>query len=332
MRASILYILRQSENGYLSGEAISEKLSISRTAVWKHIRALKEAGYEIEAHPRLGYCLKKVPDKLLPAEIQSQLSAKTLGKEIHYFPLIDSTNTKAKNLAASGCQEGTVVLAEEQGSGRGRICRAWFSPAGKGIWLSVVLRPQLSPYEVSKCTLMAAVAVYKAILRVTGVSCGIKWPNDILYQGKKLVGILTELNAEIDAVNYIVIGMGINVNISEEDFPEELKSIATSLQIVAGKSISRLELVCAVLEELERSYQEVLQHGFGTILAEWRRYSATLGKEVRVISPNRSFTGKALDIGEDGTLLVQAGDKIEKVVAGDVSIREAGAAKQEFCP
>lgn len=321
MRASILQLLRQNEAGFLSGEAISEKLSISRTAVWKHIRALKEAGYQIEAHPRCGYCLKKAPDKLLPEEIKSRLAASMLGKEIYYFAKVTSTNTEAKKLAASGCPEGTVVLAEEQQGGRGRISRAWFSPPDKGIWLSVVLRPALSPYDIAKCTLLAAVAVYKAILRVSGVRTGIKWPNDILYQGKKLVGILTELNAEVDAVNYIVIGIGINVNIQSEEFPPELKSIATSVMAAAGKSISRLELTCAVLEELEKCYQEVLQHGFGAILKEWRSYSATLGHEVSVSGPNASFTGIALDIAEDGALLVKTADKVERVVAGDISIR-----------
>ncbi|MCE5287232.1 MAG: biotin--[acetyl-CoA-carboxylase] ligase [Pelosinus sp.] len=321
MRARILQLLRQNEDGYLSGEAISEKLAISRTAVWKHIRALKEAGYQIEAHPRCGYSLQQAPDKLLPEEIYSRLNASTLGKKIHYFSKVTSTNTEAKKLAESGCQEGTVVLAEEQENGRGRISRGWFSPPGQGIWLSVVLRPALSPYEISKCTLMAAVAVYKAILRVTGIKCGIKWPNDILYQGKKLVGILTELNAEVDAVNYIVIGIGINVNIAAEDFPSEIKSIATSLAVAAGESVSRLELVCAVLEELEKSYQAVLQQGFGEVLTEWRSYSATLGKEVSVIGANESYVGKALDIAEDGALLVQVADKIERVVAGDISIR-----------
>jgi BirA family biotin operon repressor/biotin-[acetyl-CoA-carboxylase] ligase len=321
MRASILQLLRQNQAGFLSGQAISEKLSISRTAVWKHIRALKEAGYQIEAHPKCGYSLKTAPDKLLPEELHSRLCTKTIGTDIHYFAKVASTNTEAKKLAAKGCPEGTVVLSEEQGSGRGRIARGWFSPPGKGIWLSVVLRPSLSPYEISKCTLMAAVAVYKAVLRVSGVRCGIKWPNDILYQGKKLVGILTELSAEIDAVNYIVIGIGINVNITELEFPVELRNIATSVMAAAGQSISRLDLVCAVLEELEQSYQEVLSSGFDAILEEWRRYSATLGHEVSVTGPNASFTGKALDIAEDGALLVATGDKVERVVAGDISLR-----------
>jgi BirA family biotin operon repressor/biotin-[acetyl-CoA-carboxylase] ligase len=168
---------------------------------------------------------------------------------------------------------------------------------------------------------MAAVAVYKAVLRVSGVRCGIKWPNDILYQGKKLVGILTELSAEVDAVNYIVIGIGINVNIAAEEFPDDIKDIATSIKAAKGESVSRLELACAVLEELEQSYREVLTNGFGTILKEWRSYSVTLGKEITVTGPNTSFMGKALDIAEDGALLVQAADKVERVVAGDISIR-----------
>lgn len=321
MRASILHILRQNGDGYLSGEAISEKLSISRTAVWKHIRALKTAGYQIEAHPRLGYSLKQTPDKLLAAEVQSRLNTKLLGKKIHYFPSVDSTNNEAKKLAAAGCEDGTAIFAEEQTGGRGRISRGWFSPKSKGIYLSVVLRPPLSPYEISKCTLMAAVAVHEAILRVTGVSTGIKWPNDILYHGKKLVGILTELNAEIDAVNYIVIGIGINVNLYEDEFPEELKSIAGSLKMAAGHSVSRLDVACRVLEELETVYQAVLKSGFSEVLSEWRKRSVTIGSEVRVQGPVSSFIGKAIDIAEDGALLVETEGKIKRVVAGDVSIR-----------
>ncbi|MBC8015632.1 MAG: biotin--[acetyl-CoA-carboxylase] ligase, partial [Sporomusaceae bacterium] len=278
MRKRILELLGQHPEEYVSGEEISRQLAVSRTAIWKHMQTLKQAGYEIEAHPRLGYRLKTRPDLLLPYEIRDTLCTKMLGqREIYYFADVESTNTEAKKQANLGCPEGSIALSEAQTKGRGRLSRSWFSPAGKGIWLSVVLRPPFNPHDAPKCTLLAAVAVTKAIQSMTGIECGIKWPNDILYQGKKIVGILTEMNAEIDAINYIVIGMGINVNINQQEFPDELRSSATSLSMAAGRAISRLSLLNAVLVELEQAYEDVIQHGFSKMLDEWRRLSVTLG-------------------------------------------------------
>jgi len=322
MRTRILEILGQSSKEYLSGEEISRQLSVSRTAIWKQMQTLKQAGYEIEAHPRRGYRLKNRPDLLLPYEIRDTLSTKILGQgEIYYFSEIDSTNIEAKKHANLGCPEGSIVLAETQNGGRGRLSRSWFSPTGKGIWLSVVLRPPFYPYDAPKCTLMAAVAVTKAIRNVTGVKCGIKWPNDILYQGKKVVGILTEMSAEFDAINHVIIGMGINVNIKEQEFPAELIDVATSLSVITGHDISRLTLLHAVLVELENAYEGVIQRGFSEMLDEWRELSVTLGKNVNVFGGGREFSGLAVDIDNDGALLVQTDDALEKVLAGDVSIR-----------
>jgi len=322
MRTRILELLGQNPKEYLSGEEISRQLSVSRTAIWKQMQTLKQAGYEIEAHPRRGYRLKNRPDLLLPYEISDTLSTKILGQgEIYYFSEIDSTNIEAKKHANLGCPEGSIVLAETQNGGRGRLSRSWFSPTGKGIWLSVVLRPSFYPYDAPKCTLMAAVAVTKAIRNVTGVECGIKWPNDILYQGKKVVGILTEMSAEFDAINHVVIGMGINVNIKEQEFPAELIDVATSLSVITGHDISRLALLHAVLAQLENAYDGVIQRGFSEMLDEWRELSVTLGKKVNVVGCGREFSGLAVDIDNDGALLVQTDDALEKVLAGDVSIR-----------
>jgi len=321
MRIRILEILRKSPMEYVSGEDISKMLSVSRTAIWKQMQTLKQAGYEIEAHPRRGYRLKNRPDLLLPYEIRETLSTKMLGRgEIYYFSEIDSTNNEAKKQANLGCLEGSIVLSETQNGGRGRLSRSWFSPAGKGIWLSVVLRPPFNPYDAPKCTLLAAVAVTKAIRSITGVECGIKWPNDILYQGKKIVGILTEMSAEIDAINHVVIGMGINVNIEEQEFPAELMDIATSLSIVTGHDVSRLTLLHAVLTQLEQAYEGVIQRGFSGMLDEWRELSVTLGKNVNVVGSGREFNGRAVDIDNDGALLVQTEGSLERVLAGDVSI------------
>jgi BirA family biotin operon repressor/biotin-[acetyl-CoA-carboxylase] ligase len=322
VRTSILNMLRKYSNEYLSGEEISRQLAVSRTAIWKHMQTLKQAGYEIEAHPRQGYRLKSIPDRLLPDEIRDHLSTVTLGQqEIYYFDDIGSTNNEAKKQASLGCHEGAIVLSEMQNSGRGRISRSWFSPAGKGIWLSVVLRPPFHPYDAPKCTLMAAVAVTKAIRKVTKVECGIKWPNDILYEGKKIVGILTEMNAEMDVINHVVIGMGINVNIKQQEFPEELQTIATSLSIASGQTVDRLLLLQEILVELEREYNNVIQQGFLPVLEEWRKLSVTLGQTVDVLGGSKQFSGLAVDIDNDGALLVQTEDRIEKIIAGDVSIR-----------
>ncbi len=322
MRIKILDLLRRCPEEYLSGEEISRQLEVSRTAIWKHMQTLKQAGYQIEAHPRQGYRLKNLPDLLLPYVIRDTLNTKVMGQgEIYYFSEIDSTNNEGKKQANLGCAEGSIVLAEEQKGGRGRLARGWFSPKGKGIWLSVILRPPFNPYDAPKCTLMAAVAVTKAIRSITQVECGIKWPNDILYQGKKLVGILTEMSAEIDAINHVVIGMGINVNIGEHEFPDELQSIATSLSIIRGDEISRLTLLNGILGQLEVVYNQVVQNGFVPMLDEWRELSVTLGQQVDVVGSGRNFSGTAIDIDHDGALLVQTEQGLEKVLAGDVSIR-----------
>ena len=321
MRARILELLRRHSGNYVSGEEISQGLGVSRTAVWKHMRELKHSGYIIEAHPRRGYTLIQAPDALLPDEIRTRLNSSILGREIRYFDSLESTNNEAKKFAAEGCPEGLLVVTECQNSGRGRLSRGWFSPAGKGIWMSVVLRPPFSPQEAPKCTLMAAVAVNNAIREIAQINSGIKWPNDILYNGRKLVGILTEMSAEMDAINYVVIGIGINVNIDVSEFPEELSAIATSVSAEVGSKIDRVGLLSAILKHLEKSYTEAIQNGFGRLLDEWRAQSITLGQEVDVIGSNRKFSGTAVNIDDDGALLVKKGDTLERVLAGDVSIR-----------
>lgn len=321
MRSDIRRILRQEAGGYVSGEEISRRLDVSRTAVWKHIRALKEEGYDIEAHPRRGYRLRQAPDRLLPEEVGPWLATARLGRYIHYLTTTDSTNNAAKKLAAAGCPEGQIVVAEEQAGGRGRLARGWFSPFAKGVWFSIVLRPPFKPQDAPKCTLLAAVAVNRALRKVTGVDCGIKWPNDILFAGRKLVGILTEMSAEMDAINHIVIGIGINVNIDEADFPPELKGLAGSLSMAAGRPFARAEILAAVLSELERLYDRTVESGFAELLAEWRQASVTLGRTVDVIGGGQRLTGVAEDIDGDGALLVRTATGLEKVLAGDVSIR-----------
>lgn len=322
MRSSILKLLRQAGADYVSGEEIANRLGVSRTAVWKHIKELREAGYEIVSHSRSGYSLREAPDILLPSEIKNGLHTQCIGQKIVYQESIDSTNIKAKQLAAEGAPEGTVVVAEEQGTGRGRLERSFFSPKGKGIWFSVILRPEFLPQEAPKCTLLAAVSVAMAMERF-GLRAGIKWPNDIMYEGKKLVGILTEMNAEMDRINYVVIGTGINVNILPEDFPEDIRPVATSLAIMKGEKLPRVKFFQAVLESMEELYALVQTEGFAPVMQKWKHYAITLGQEVNVIGIGRSesFAGIAADIDEEGALLVDTPEGRRRVLAGDVSIR-----------
>ena len=324
MRARILKLLRQQSQDYLSGEEISRQLAVSRTAVWKHIRELKNHGYEIEAHPRKGYRLKSRPDLLLPEEIRAGLSTQLLGSQIVHFYDTSSTNNEAKRLAADDAVEGTIVVSEAQTLGRGRLNRGWFSPPGGGVWVSVILRPPFPPQEAPKCTLMAAVATVEAIREVSGLACGIKWPNDILWQGRKLVGILTEMSAEMDAINFVVLGIGINVSLQESDFPEELRNIGASVSMGAEREVSRVEVLQKLLERLEHWYQVVKKEGFEPVLEAWRLESITLGQPVRVLAGEETYDGVAEELAEDGSLLVRTENGLRRVLAGDVSLRLQG--------
>lgn len=324
MRARILKLLRQQSQDYLSGEEISRQLAVSRTAVWKHIQELKNHGYEIEAHPRKGYRLKSRPDLLLPEEIRAGLATQLLGKHIVHFYDTSSTNNEAKRLAADDAVEGTIVVSEAQTLGRGRLNRGWFSPPGGGVWVSVILRPPFPPPEAPKCTLMAAVATVEAIREASGLNCGIKWPNDILWQGRKLVGILTEMSAEMDAINFVVLGIGINVSLQESDFPEELRNIGASVSMGAEREVSRVEVLQKLLERLEYWYQVVKQEGFEPVLEAWRRESVTLGQPVRVLAGEETYDGVAEELAEDGSLLVRTENGLRRVLAGDVSLRLQG--------
>lgn len=322
MREKILALLRAAD-GYLSGEAMAEKLGISRTAVWKHIQELRKLGYDIVSTPRSGYTLKGTPDRLSPEEIQYGLATKCIGKKIIFAEAMSSTNTEAKKAALEGAPEGTVVIAEQQTGGRGRLARSFFSPKGKGLWFSVILRPKFPPQEAPHCTLMAAVAVARAMVQF-GLEPQIKWPNDLLYENRKLVGILTEMSADVDHIDYVVIGTGINVNIEADEFPEELRDKATSLAIMKGEKLPRVQFLQAVLTAMDDLYAKVQEQGFAPIMQEWKQYNITLGKEVRVIGVRTGevFLGRAIDIDADGALIVELPDgRREHVLAGDVSIR-----------
>jgi len=319
MANDILKFLREKE--YVSGEVLANKLSISRVAIWKQIQKLKDIGYKIISDQNLGYCLVSRPDILLPQEIQRGLSTSYIGKEIYYFPELKSTNIIAKEKAlhgAEGINEGTLIIAERQSAGKGRLGREWFSPAG-GIWFSIILYPQLSPFYISRITLMTAVAAVKAIKICTQIKSQIKWPNDILINEKKVCGILTEMSAELDIINWVVVGIGVNVNIKQQEFPEDIREKTTSLKEVLGKKVLRVKLVRVFLQEFEKYYEILKRREFSFILKEWKLYSHTLGKKIRVDMGERIISGEAVDINEEGVLILKKEDgELIEIISGTI--------------
>lgn len=320
MANDILKFLRDKE--YVSGEVLAQKLGISRVAVWKQIQKLKNMEYKITADQNLGYCLVSRPDLLLPQEIQRGLSTNYVGKEIYYFPELKSTNIRAKEKALHGAEEiseGTLIVAERQSAGKGRLGREWFSPVG-GIWFSVILYPQLSPSYISRITLMTAVAVVKSIKICTQIKSQIKWPNDILINEKKVCGILTEMSAELDIINWVVVGIGINVNIEHREFPEDIQENTISLKETSGKEISRVKLAQTFLQEFEKYYEILKRREFSSILKEWKLYSHTLGKKIRVDIGERIITGEAVDINEEGSLILKKEDgELLEIISGTIT-------------
>lgn len=314
MRTDIIRFLKDS-SGYISGEMISKELHISRSAVWKAIEELRREGYRIAALPKRGYLLEASPDRLIAAELQSGLKAKIIGKTIHCFDSVESTMDVAFKLGGEGSAEGTIVCAETQTRGKGRMGRLWTSPEGTGIYFSVILRPALSTAEVPRLTLLAAVAVCEA-LRQTGCDARIKWPNDILINGKKVCGILTELNGDIDRVRFVVVGVGINVNTPVKVLPPN----ATSLKQESGKKMNRLECFREVLSFMDEYYQEMLVQGFDKAIQRWKELSVTLGRRVRMIDHGVSIEGEAVDLDEYGGLMIKTpnGSLIRRM-SGDVS-------------
>lgn len=323
MRDEILIELKNHTEDYLSGEELSIKLQVSRTAVWKYINQLKAMGYAIDSQTKKGYKLLKSPDSLLPYEIKEGLKTEFVGCEIVFLEKVDSTNLYAKRIAEKGFCDGTVILADEQLKGKGRLGRTWVSPKDKGIWMSIMLKPNISPSQAAKVTLLTACAVNSAIMQTCGLEAKIKWPNDIVYNGKKLCGILTEMSAELDEINYLIIGIGINVNLDKADFSEELCSTATSIKIEKGINVSRKSLVKDILSYFETYYKVFLKTGsISQFLTEYREKSAVIGREVSVISSKAQLKGKVLDISDEGQLLIQLEDgTIKEIISGEVSVR-----------
>jgi BirA family biotin operon repressor/biotin-[acetyl-CoA-carboxylase] ligase len=316
-------ILERLRNGEpVSGEELGRAIGISRTAVWKHINELKSEGYVIDSVPSKGYCFVSAPDALLPEEIRAGLKTQVMGRDIAYQRETPSTQEIAKALAAQGVAEGTIVVAETQSKGRGRVGRQWSSPQG-GVYFSIILRPDMKPSEALRLPLVAGVAVAQAIKRNTKLTPKLKWPNDIMLGSKKIGGILTEMNAEMDRLDWVIVGIGLNVNTPHESFPEEVEGVATSLMEAGGKNILRVKLLQDILFEFESLYDELAKSGFETIRMKWKALSNTIGANVVVNMPTEKVTGKAMDIDSDGALILKKEDgSLEKIIAGVVSLRK----------
>ncbi len=320
MKEEILRLLRESD-GYVSGQELCNRFGVSRTAVWKAINQLKEAGYEIEAQQNKGYHIKSAPDVMNEPEIKSILKTKWAGQEVLYFDTIDSTNTKAQELAEKGYPSGTLVVADQQVSGKGRRGRGWVSPSGTGIFMTLMIKPDIKPNNASMLTLVAALAVAKALKDVTGEDAKIKWPNDIVINGKKICGILTEMSAQFDYINHIVIGIGINVH--NESFPEEISSMASSLMIEAGgKKFRRAEIIAQTMLHFEEYYEIFLQtEDLSALVGEYDELLVNMNKAVKVLDPKEPFEGKAMGITKHGELIVDTWESRKLVSSGEVSVR-----------
>ena len=301
----ILRLLKDHSPGFLSGEEISRRLKVTRAAIWKRVRNLRALGYEIEASTRTGYRLIRSPDLLTPSEVRPLLRTKWMGRSIHHFHSMDSTNSMAYQLALQGAEEGEIVVAESQKKGRGRLGRKWFSPPLSNLYLSVILRPEIPPQQASLMTLMAAVATAGAIHKFSGLQPMIKWPNDILLKNRKVAGLLNEIHSEMDRIHFVVLGIGVNLNMDEKMFSKEIRSLATSLKREMGQSISRKAFLQTLLEELEMWYETFLKKGASPILKAWRDKAQIQGRPVKVTSFGEVLSGTAIDVDSDGTLILE---------------------------
>jgi BirA family transcriptional regulator, biotin operon repressor / biotin---[acetyl-CoA-carboxylase] ligase len=320
LKTKILSLLKESDS-YLSGQELCNKFNVSRTAIWKVINQLKDEGYVIEAVQNRGYHLVDYPDLITYSEIKSVLTTKWAGEKLYYFDSLDSTNTKAKQLAEEGAPHGTLLIANQQTGGKGRRGRTWESPANTGIWMTLILKPHMNPTHASMLTLVMALAITKACNEITNATCAIKWPNDIVLNRKKICGILTEMSAEMDYINHIVIGIGINANTDE--FPEELIEKATSIKKENGEKIKRAQLINKVLLYFEEEYRLFMKNeNLSLQMDNYNNLLVNRGKEVVVIEPSNQYSGIAHGINQNGELLVEKPDgQVVQVYAGEVSIR-----------
>jgi BirA family transcriptional regulator, biotin operon repressor / biotin---[acetyl-CoA-carboxylase] ligase len=322
--AKILNALRLSEAG-VSGAELAQQLGISRAAIWARIEDLRSLGYDIEASPHRGYRLMSVPDVLHADDLISRLgNTRIIGRDIQVFEETTSTNDIVEKFAHDGVKEGVVVFAESQTKGRGRLGRKWASPARKGLWFSILLRPNLRPQQTTQLTIASATALRRALESHTSLRIEVKWPNDILIQGKKVAGILTELGGELDHVNYVILGIGVDVNFTTTDFPPDLRKTATSIRLEVGKSISRAELAVVILRELDHDYERLNSGRFAALVDEWEAHCVTIGQRVVIRIGDRQLRGRAESLSSEGALLLRTDHgHLERVIGGDVTIEKS---------
>lgn len=322
LKTEIIRRLRECKD-YVSGQEICEEMGVSRTAVWKAVKSLKDEGFEIESVSNRGYMLKETPDVLTKSEIESRLKSKWLGKNLYCFDEIDSTNNELKRgyEANHDIADGTLAVTDNQTAGRGRRGRNWDTPVGVNIAMSFLLKPNFTPDKASMITILAALSVAKATEKVSKCECKIKWPNDVLINNRKYCGILTEMSCEADYIHYAIVGIGINVN--TEEFPEEIAGIATSVYLEKKEKIQRAQLVAEIITAFEEYYEEFCSSlSLKPFIEEYDAKLASNGRGVRVLDPKGEFEGVAKGINEEGELIVEKTNGETAIVySGEVSVR-----------
>ncbi len=313
----VLHFLRE-DGDYISGDYISSRLGLTRTAVWKYVKQLRHMGYDVETLKGKGYSLRQAPDRLYPWEIERYLSTRYMGRNIHYEDSIDSTNALAYRLALADAKEGTCVVAETQGAGKGRLQRKWFSPYAKNLYLSVILRPSLHPSLVYPITFLSSLAVLDTLLQL-GLKPTLKWPNDVLVDGRKICGTLLELSTEADLVRFVIIGIGFNVNMGREEMPDDIQSKATSLFLETRIIFERARICGMLLNNLETHYDLLMKDGSASLVRTWEDKANIKGKYLEVTQQGSLFKGIAEGVGEDGALLLSDNGKVQRIIAGDVT-------------
>jgi len=305
---------------FLSAEKLAQDLKINLKELKPAKRALEKWGYKIESDSKKGYRLVKIPDLLLPMEIKHDLKSKILGREIHSYQALKSTNDLAFDLAEAEAPEGTLVVAEKQSKGKGRLGRSWFSPPKLGIWMSLILRPSILPSQAPGLSIAASLALVLTTQELTGLPAFIKWPNDVIVNNRKFCGILTELSAELDKINFVILGVGVNVNHTEKDFPKNLRNIATSLRVEKGESVSRVDFLKIFLEKFEKIYLQYKKTGLLTFKEECLRHSYLLGKKIKIQAGSEILEGKAENLDDNGALILRTKEGLRTITAGDVSL------------
>jgi BirA family transcriptional regulator, biotin operon repressor / biotin---[acetyl-CoA-carboxylase] ligase len=321
--ASLVLSYLKTHNGrFAPVKEIKESLNITRQKALDSITFLREVGYGIETKPDDGFRLVSSPDTILPVEISAGLACQRFGCRVFSYNSVGSTNHTAHDFAKAGMPEGTIVIADTQTKGRGRLGRTWHSQSGKGLYFSLILRPRLMPSQTPGLSLIAGLAVIRAIYSITGQKMLMKWPNDILSHDKKLAGILIELEAELDRVDYVIVGIGVNINHEKKDFPRQISRIATSLKIETGKTITRSALIQQILIHLEKTYDNFCHHGLKYLAKELLECSAVYRKKVSLTLGKRKITGLAVGFDDNGALLIKSKNGLQAYSAGEVTFHQ----------